>query len=82
MSRARKLFRDTIVFTAGEVLSYELSFARNGILARALMKSDFGLFAVFGMLLSVLEVADGMSFGLLLIQPKVGDAGACKKPQK
>jgi O-antigen/teichoic acid export membrane protein len=56
--------------------SYGLSFARNIILARLLTKSDFGLAAVFGMTLSLLEIAGRMSFGQQLIQSKEGDSAS------
>ncbi|MCE9614630.1 MAG: oligosaccharide flippase family protein [Lentisphaerae bacterium] len=57
----------------GQIISYGCSFARNVILARVLTKADFGLAAVFGMTVSLLEVAGRMSFGQQIIQSKDGD---------
>ncbi len=74
MNHASKLFRGTVVLTVGQVAGYGLSFARNVILARTLTKADFGLAAVFGMTLSLLEVAGRMSFGQQIIQSKAGDS--------
>jgi O-antigen/teichoic acid export membrane protein len=62
-----------MVLTLGQVASYALSFARNVILARLLTKADFGLAALFGMTLLMLEVAGRMSFGQQIIQSKNGD---------
>jgi O-antigen/teichoic acid export membrane protein len=75
MSQSKKLIRGTLVLTLGQMASYGLSFARNVILARMLTKADFGLVAVFGMTLSLLEVAGRMSFGQQIIQSKEGDSG-------
>jgi O-antigen/teichoic acid export membrane protein len=44
------------------------------ILARMLTKADFGLAAVFGMTISMLELAGRMSFGQQIIQAKDGDS--------
>lgn len=55
------------------MLSYGLSFARSVLLARLLTKADFGLAAMFGMTLSILEIAGRMSFGQQIIQSKDGD---------
>lgn len=61
------------ILTVGQVLSYGLSFARSVLLARLLTKADFGLAAMFGMTLSILEIAGRMSFGQQIIQSKDGD---------
>ena len=63
-----------MVLTLGQVASYGLSFVRNIILARMLTKADFGLAAVFGMTVSLLEIAGRMSFGQQIIQSKDGDS--------
>lgn len=73
MHLQKKIFRNTLVLTSGQVASYGLSFARNIILARILVKSDFALAALFGMTISLLEVAGRMSFGQQIIQSKDGD---------
>lgn len=65
-----------MILTAGQVASYGLSFLRNMILARMLTKADFGLAAVFGMTISMLELAGRMSFGQQIIQAKDGDSEA------
>jgi len=62
-----------MLLTLGQVASYGLSFMRNVILARMLTKADFGLAAMFGMTLSLLEVAGRMSFGQQIIQSKDGN---------
>jgi O-antigen/teichoic acid export membrane protein len=75
MSESKKLLRGTLVLTLGQVASYGLRFARNIIRARMLTKADFGLGAVCGMTVSLLEVAGRMSFGQRIIQSKDGDSG-------
>jgi O-antigen/teichoic acid export membrane protein len=74
MPQTSKLLRGTIILTLGQVLSYGLSFARNVILARLLTKADFGMAALFGMTISLLEIAGRMSFGQQIIQSKHGDS--------
>lgn len=74
MLKAFRIFRGTAVLTIGQMLSYGLSFARNLILARVLTKADFGLAAIFGMAVTLLEVSGRMSFGQQIIQSKEGDS--------
>jgi O-antigen/teichoic acid export membrane protein len=74
MPQLNKLLRGTVLLTLGQVASYGLSFARNVILARLLTKADFGMAALFGMTISLLEVAGRMSFGQQIIQSKHGDS--------
>jgi O-antigen/teichoic acid export membrane protein len=74
MSQAKKLLRGTVVLTVGQVASYGLSFARNVILARMLTRADFGLAALFGITITLLEIAGRMSFGQQVIQSKEGDS--------
>lgn len=62
-----------MVLTTGRVAGYALSFVRNLILARVLAKADYGLAAVFGMAMTLLEVGGRMSFGMQIIQSKQGD---------
>ena len=76
MSQSHLLFRSTLLLTAGQAASYGLSFLRNMILARMLTKADFGLAVVFGMTISMLELAGRMSFGQQIIQAKDGDSEA------
>ena len=72
--QSQQLLRCTMLLTLGQVTSYGLSFIRNVILARMLTKVDFGLAAMFGMTLSLLEVSGRMSFGQQIIQSKDGNA--------
>lgn len=69
----RKLLRGTMVLTLGRSASYGLSFIRNIILARMLAKADYGLAAVFGLAISIVEVRGRMGFGTLIVQAKQGD---------
>jgi O-antigen/teichoic acid export membrane protein len=73
MRESRKLLHGTVVLTVGQVVAYGLSFLRNLILARILAKADYGLAAVFGMALTLLEVGGRMAFGIQVIQSKEGD---------
>jgi O-antigen/teichoic acid export membrane protein len=72
MKHSRQLVGNTLLLTLGQVLNYGLSFLRNVILARTLAKADFGLAAVFGMTITLLEIAGRMSFGQQIIQAKDG----------
>jgi len=65
-----------MLLTFGQVAGYGLSFARNVILARALAKADFGLAALFGMTVLLLEIAGRMSLGQQMIQSKHGDSAS------
>jgi len=76
MSQDGKLFRSTLLLALGQAASYGLSFLRNMLLARLLTKADFGLAAVFGMTIAMLELAGRMSFGQQIIQAKDGDSEA------
>lgn len=71
-----KVVRSTLLLSMGQVLCYGLSFARNVILARVLSKADFGLAALFGMTVILLEIAGRMSIGQQIIQSKQGDSKA------
>lgn len=73
MPSSQKLFHSTVILTIGRVAGYGLSFVRNLILARMLAKADYGLAAVFGMAMMLLEVSGRMSFGTQVIQSKQGD---------
>jgi len=75
MSESNKLLRGTVVLTIGRVTGYGLSFVRNLILARLLSKVDYGLAAVFGMAMTLLEVSGRMGFGMQIIQSKAGGDG-------
>ena len=73
MLESKKLLHGTVILTMGQVVAYGLSFLRNLILARVLAKADYGLAAVFGMALTLLEVGGRMAFGIQVIQSKEGD---------
>jgi O-antigen/teichoic acid export membrane protein len=73
MSTSKKLLQGSMVLAVGRVAGYGLSFVRNLILARALAKADYGLAAVFGMALTLLEISGRMAFGQQIIQSKKGD---------
>ena len=62
MSESKRLLNGTLVLTVGRVTGYGLSFLRNVILARVLAKADYGLAAVFGMAMILLEVGGRMAF--------------------
>lgn len=74
MPNSGQLLKGTALLTLGQVLSYGLSFVRNVILARMLTKADFGLAAIFGMTITMLELAGRMSFGQQIVQSKQGDS--------
>lgn len=57
----------------GEGIGYAASFVRNMILARLLSKADFGMAAVFGMVMSLLEFTAKLGVGRYLIRDKEGD---------
>lgn len=69
-----RLLKSSAILTSGRLLVYSLSFARNLILVRLLTKADFGLAAVFGLTIGLLEVAGRMAFGQQLIQTRDGDS--------
>ena len=70
----RQLLKSSAILTSGRLLVYLLSFARNLILVRMLTKADFGLAAVFGLTIGLLEVAGRMAFGQQVIQTRDGDS--------
>lgn len=67
------ILKSSAILTCGRLLVYSLSFARNLILVRMLTKADFGLAAVFGLTIGLLEVAGRMAFGQQVIQSKDGN---------
>ena len=72
MPQIGQLLKSSVLLTLGKVLTYGLSFLRNVILARLLAKADFGLAAVFGMTMMLLELNGRMAFGTQVIQAKEG----------
>ena len=71
-----RLLKSSAILTSGRLLVYSLSFTRNLILVRMLTKADYGLAAVFGLTISLLEVAGRMAFGQQVIQNRDGDSDA------
>jgi len=57
----------------GEGVGYAASFSRNMILARLLNKADFGMAAVFGMVISLLEFTAKLGVGRFLVRDNEGD---------
>ena len=78
MQRERRahgqLLKSSAILTSGRLLVYLLSFSRNLILVRMLTKADFGLAAVFGLTIGLLEVAGRMAFGQQVIQNRDGNS--------
>lgn len=68
--------RGTIVLSAGQMAGYVLSFVRNLILARLLAKADYGLAALFGMAVTLLEINGRMALGTQVVQAEEGDSAA------
>ncbi|NGO39249.1 oligosaccharide flippase family protein [Limisphaera ngatamarikiensis] len=73
MSVRRQAFKGTACVALGEGVGYGASFVRNMILARVLSKADFGMAAVFGMVMSLLELTAKLSIGRFLVRDKEGD---------
>jgi len=71
---AGKILKGAFVLTAGQSLSYGLSFVRNLILARILSRADFGLAATFALAINMLEMASRVSLGKQVIQAKDGES--------
>ena len=69
-----RALRSSALLTGSRLLVYSLSFTRNLILVRMLTKADFGLAAVFGMTIGLLEVAGRMAFGQQVVQNRAGDS--------
>ncbi len=72
-ARGRAL-KSSALLTGSRLLLYALSFTRNLILVRMLTKADFGLAAVFGLTIGLLEVAGRMAFGQQVVQNRAGDS--------
>ncbi len=76
MTTRRKVLQGAAWVTVGEGVGYAASFVRNMILARLLSKADFGMAAVFGMVLSLLEFTAKLGVGRFLVRDKEGDEPA------
>jgi O-antigen/teichoic acid export membrane protein len=73
MSLRKQVLKGTASVALGEGIGYAASFVRNMILARLLSKADFGMAAVFGMVMSLLEFTAKLGVGRYLIRDKEGD---------
>lgn len=73
MSLRKQVLKGTASVALGEGIGYAASFVRNMILARLLSKADFGMAAVFGMVMSLLEFTAKLGVGRFLIRDKEGD---------
>ncbi len=73
MSLHKQVLQGTASVALGEGVGYAASFVRNMILARLLSKADFGMAAVFGMVMSLLEFTAKLGVGRFLIRDKEGD---------
>ncbi|MGA4578911.1 oligosaccharide flippase family protein [Limisphaera sp. VF-2] len=73
MSLRKQVLKGTASVALGEGIGYAASFLRNMILARLLSKADFGMAAVFGMVMSLLEFTAKLGVGRFLIRDKEGD---------
>jgi O-antigen/teichoic acid export membrane protein len=67
-----QLLRGSLAIAAGEVAIYACSLIRNMILARILTKSDYGLAATFGMVLTILEFSGKLAVSRLVVQDRDG----------
>lgn len=76
MNLRKQVLRGATIVTLGEVVGYAASFVRNMILARLLSKADYGMAAVFGMVMSLLEFTAKLSVGRVLVQDKEGEKPA------
>ena len=57
----------------GNVVAYATSFIRNMILARLLSKTDFGIAATFGLVLTLMEFTAKIGIGRFVVQDKEGN---------
>ncbi|GIX49815.1 MAG: lipopolysaccharide biosynthesis protein [Limisphaera sp.] len=73
MSLRKQVLKGTTAVALGEGVGYAASFVRNMILARVLSKADFGMAAVFGMVMSLLEFTAKLSVGRFLVRDPKGD---------
>lgn len=73
MTTRRKILQGAAWVSVGEGVGYAASLARNMILARLLSKADFGMAAVFGMVISLLEFSAKLGVGRFLVRDKEGD---------
>lgn len=73
MQLREKVLTGSIVLALGDGVAYGASFVRNMILARLLMKADFGVAAVFAMFIAVLEFTSKLAVGQVVVQDRDGD---------
>jgi len=73
MSLAKKIAKGTSVIACSEVITQGCILLRNIILARALTKADFGVAAMIGMTVSLMEIGGRLSIENLVVQSREGD---------
>lgn len=73
MQMREKVLKGSFVLILGDGVAYGASFVRNMILARLLLKADFGVAAVFAMFISILEFTSKLAVGHVVVQDKDGD---------
>jgi O-antigen/teichoic acid export membrane protein len=73
MPLAHRVVKGTSVIACGEVITQGCNLLRNIILARALTKADFGVAAMLGMIVSLMEIGGRLSIENLVVQSRQGD---------
>ena len=73
---SRKVLKGASFLSGSEVVNQVCSLARNMILARFLAKSDFGVAALLGTILTVFEMTGKMALGQQIIQSEHADKPA------
>src|SRR5688500_379681 len=72
MNLRAKTFKGSMLLAGGGALGNCMSFVRNMILARVLTKSDFGVAATLGMVITVLEFSAKLGIARFVVQDKEG----------
>jgi O-antigen/teichoic acid export membrane protein len=67
-----RVLKGAMALSAGQAVVYGCAFIRNVILARMLLKADFGIAATFAMTVSALEMMSNFSLHQLVIQNEHG----------
>jgi O-antigen/teichoic acid export membrane protein len=73
MKLKTKVFKGGLHLSMGQVAMQISSFLRNIILARLISPADFGIAAIFGMSLQMIEVLSNVATEMLLVQAPDGD---------
>lgn len=72
MSLRAKTLKSSILLAAGGTLGNCMSFVRNMILARVLTKTDFGIAATLGLVITILELSAKLGVARFVVQDKEG----------